>query len=90
MSDLIGFAAGLLILWSTLPHLIHLFQHPEHRKYEVLSRNILLIAGNLLWLVFGALEGALALALMSITNIVLLMVLLYWGITARTADIAAA
>lgn len=52
-AELIGWLAGLLTLSSSLPQIKANIANPELARHQSTSRNLLLCAGNSLWLVYA-------------------------------------
>lgn len=58
--ELLGFAAGAVNLFSSVPQLVANIRNPELACGQSLSRNVLQCSGNALWLTYGIAAGSLA------------------------------
>ena len=82
-TEFIGYAAGTIICLSAAPHILALIRRPEYGRYEPITRTGLIVAGNLLWFVYGVLTASAAMTIMSVIGCALNMVVLYFAVTAR-------
>lgn len=51
--EIIGLAAGLMNLTSSVPQLLNNLKNPDQAKYQSRARNVMQASGNALWLVYG-------------------------------------
>ncbi len=70
-----GYIAGFLTTISTLPQILRVYKLKSAREISILF-NILLLAGVVLWLIYGALLGLLPLIIWNAIALVLIGLLL--------------
>jgi len=62
--EVIGFLAGSIIMSAALPRLRDIFRDHDVALNESLPRNAMMAGGNFIWVIYGVLQGALALTVM--------------------------
>jgi uncharacterized protein with PQ loop repeat len=62
--ELLGFVAGMIIAVSALPRVRNIYRQPLLARGEPIDRNAMLTVGNVIWVVYGILTGAAAIATM--------------------------
>jgi uncharacterized protein with PQ loop repeat len=67
----LGLIAGLIVCAAALPRVADIVRCPQKASGESLGRNSLIVAGNLLWVVYGVLSGSAAIEIMCAINVVL-------------------
>jgi uncharacterized protein with PQ loop repeat len=82
-TEFIGYAAGTIICLSAAPHILALIRRPEYGRYEPVTRTGLIVAGNLLWFVYGVLTASASMTVMSAIGCALNLVVLYFALISR-------
>ena len=62
--EVLGLIAGTIIMTSAIPQLVANIRDAADVASQSLGRNIALVAGNALWVVYGAMKGAPSIAMM--------------------------
>ena len=62
--EMIGFAAGAIVTSAALPRVRDILRNHDAALNESLPRNAMLAGGNLIWVVYGVLQDALAVTVM--------------------------
>jgi len=62
--EVIGFAAGAVVTSAALPRILDILRNPGMALNESLPRNAMLAGGNVIWVFYGVLEDAVAVAAM--------------------------
>ncbi|NKB59026.1 MAG: hypothetical protein GKS00_22085 [Alphaproteobacteria bacterium] len=84
--EILGFIAGIVICISAAPQIRALLRNPAGAKFESISRNILIVAGNLLWLVYGILTSSLSIAVMCAVGVLLNTLVLHFALVSRWGE----
>mgnify|MGYP001576748782 CR=1 FL=1 len=80
MIDLLGYAAGLLVLTSIIPQVVKSWRTELTRDLS-LSRYVIYVCGIILWLLYAVLIGNIPMILSNSAALLLASVLLYLKIT---------
>jgi uncharacterized protein with PQ loop repeat len=62
--EMLGFAAGAIVTSAALPRVLDILRDHDVALKESYARNALLVSGNLIWVVYGILQDAIAVAFM--------------------------
>lgn len=62
--EVIGFTAGAIVTSAALPRVRDILRNHDMALNESLPRNAMLASGNLVWVLYGVLQDALAVAVM--------------------------
>jgi uncharacterized protein with PQ loop repeat len=62
--EVIGFVAGAIVTSAALPRVLDILRNHDVALNESLPRNAMLAGGNLIWVLYGVLEDAIAVAVM--------------------------
>jgi uncharacterized protein with PQ loop repeat len=62
--EVIGFVAGTTVTAAALPRLLDIVRNHDVALNESYSRNALIAGGNFIWIIYGVLQDALAVAVM--------------------------
>jgi uncharacterized protein with PQ loop repeat len=81
--QLLGFLAGTIISLSALPRVWDIMRDHRIAAAEPISRNAMLAAGNMLWVVYGVGTAAVAVAVMCMIAGILNGLVLAFAIAAR-------
>jgi uncharacterized protein with PQ loop repeat len=75
--QLLGLAAGAIVCISALPRVKEIWRDPKVAAGESVKRNMCLVAGNVLWVIYGTLMGAPAIAIMCAISAILNGIILW-------------
>ena len=75
MTDYIGYIAGLVVTVSLIPQILRVYKLKSAREISVLYTTLLL-AGMLLWLIYGIVLGLVPIILWNVAGAVLTTLLL--------------
>ena len=86
-TEFLGLLAGGLILLSTLPQLWATMGKALRKEVDdqSVSRNVLMVVGNGLWVWYGILKSSLAICAMCGLNTILLSALVFFIVRSRRA-----
>lgn len=84
--EILGFVAGIVICISAAPQILALLRNPASAKFESISRNILIVAGNLLWLIHGILTLSLSIVVMCAIGVLLNTLVLCFAVASRHGE----
>ena len=84
--EILGFVAGIIICISAAPQIRALLRNPAAAKFESISRNILIVAGNVLWLIYGILTTSPSIAVMCAIGVLLNALVLYFALVSRRGE----
>jgi uncharacterized protein with PQ loop repeat len=62
--EALGMVAGGFVTCAAMPRVLNILREPERALGESIPRNAMLVAGNLLWVVYGCVAPAPVIALM--------------------------
>jgi uncharacterized protein with PQ loop repeat len=81
--ELLGFAAGMTNLTSSVPQLVSNLRSPDCAARQSPSRNALQCGGNALWLAYGVSVGSLSMTAFSSLGCLMAATLLWQVLKAR-------
>ena len=81
--QVLGLGAGCIITVAAMPRVVDILRDPARASNESLSRNFMLTLGNLMWVIYGYLAGATAIAVMCSVSGVLNALILHATIRCR-------
>lgn len=67
----LGFLAGGLIMLAALPQILRNIRNPHDAGHQSLLRNVLFVAGNVVWIGYGIRMDAAAITVMCAANVIL-------------------
>jgi uncharacterized protein with PQ loop repeat len=72
MIQALGLLAGITVMTASLPRALQSIRDRQKAKGESISRNTLMITGNLLWVAYGILTSSAPIVIMCCINAVLI------------------
>jgi uncharacterized protein with PQ loop repeat len=69
--EVLGFAAGATIMVSAVPQLVANIRNPQASANQSITRNIALVAGNIMWVAYGLMINAPSITMMCVVAAVL-------------------
>lgn len=84
LANLIGLVAGMLVCISSIPQVVANLRNPKASRDQNVSRNILMIAGNALWVWYGIHAGTLPIVVFCGISVILNVCLTAQCLRART------
>jgi uncharacterized protein with PQ loop repeat len=74
--QLLGYLAGAVVMCAALPQIVQNIRRPQDALRQSLWRNILFVAGNMIWVIYGVQVRATPIIVMCAINVTLNTVLL--------------
>ncbi len=81
--QVLGLVAGCIITAAAIPRVVDIVREPTKASNESLLRNFMLALGNLMWVLYGYLAGATAIAVMCSISGVLNALILHAAVRSR-------
>ncbi len=82
--ELLGFAAGAVNLFSSVPQLLANLRNPDLARGQSVLRNAFQCAGNALWLIYGLKVGSIAMATFALLGCLMACILLMQTLKSKT------
>jgi len=82
MGDALGLLAGSIVTMASIPRAFQSIRDREKARGESISRNTMMLAGNLLWIAYGILAGSSPVVIMCGVNAVLIGAILHAALRA--------